>query len=412
MAGAMIPSDWNGVDWKCWAIEWPDSEGWFALLSGFITTPKNGRYWDEQTGSVIGAQSIGIEIWNRNVPTEESLMSCNDTSVGILEGILAQLTAIANKECCPSAGTGSGSRGSGGTEVPENTFDEGTSGGQPPPGFASNEAWKSNQCNAAQDLINNLGSDLQGMSALTYSVSSPTGIAGALIVFLLTPIPFDDLVGLAGYLIFTGYNYALLSQMSAFIAQNNDELLCILYNAGSAEVAKGDFFDELQAIAEAGFTLTQDAQWVMGAVDWMITNDAFNKLFEPSVTVSQSADCSACGGGETWVLYIPPGQTGEWGTIDIVGNELTGTSEVGDTCNRLNIKFVDALGNPALAHIDVISTTGATHTSGFDFYKPDGSADLIICPSNDCQNTQGEDVYEYALCSNTAFSLFIQWSIP
>ena len=371
-----------------------------------VFTDVQGDYYTRATMHQWGDFKEWVSDLNVNMG---DFMACNE----LLERMTVALEGLLEKSCCPSGGTGAGSRGTGGTQVPENTYNQQTSGGNPPPGFASNAAWKSNMCNAAQDIINALGADLQGLSGISYSAQSPSGLAALLIGILLTPVPFDDIIGLAGYLIFTGYNYALLSTMSGEISANNENLLCILYNSNDAQAAKSDFFDELQTIATNAFTSQTDAEWVMGAIDWFITNDAFNKLFEPGPTVSQDADCSSCPGAATWVLWIPSGQSGEWGTIEIDGLTLTGSSEVGDDCNRLNIRFTAGSIEPSqLAHIDVISTTGATHTTGYDFYRPEGETEYLQCPSSDCQNTQGENVYEYLLCSNTSFSLYIEWSIP
>jgi len=63
-----IPDDWNGLDWSCVQIQWPDSPKWFALLAGLITQPSRGRWYNANTGSIIGAQLIGALIDERNIP--------------------------------------------------------------------------------------------------------------------------------------------------------------------------------------------------------------------------------------------------------------------------------------------------------------------------------------------------------
>lgn len=68
-----IPDDWDGENWRCVQVQWPDSPLWIALLHGFLSTPARGRYWDERTGEIRSAQVIGHEIWQRNTP----LIACS-----------------------------------------------------------------------------------------------------------------------------------------------------------------------------------------------------------------------------------------------------------------------------------------------------------------------------------------------
>lgn len=63
-----IPNDWNGDNWACIQIQWPDSDKWRAILAGLLTTPMRGRFWDERTGEIISAQRIGQQIDVKNIP--------------------------------------------------------------------------------------------------------------------------------------------------------------------------------------------------------------------------------------------------------------------------------------------------------------------------------------------------------
>lgn len=83
-----IPNDWNGTDWACVIIEWPDSPQWMGLLRGLITTPTRGRHWDGTTGSIVDAQAIGLEIQERNPVT-----SCSEI-VTELQNIVAAVEGI------------------------------------------------------------------------------------------------------------------------------------------------------------------------------------------------------------------------------------------------------------------------------------------------------------------------------
>jgi len=63
-----IPSDWDGVSWRCVEIRFPDSEAWRQILLGLITQPTRGRFWERSSGNIKDAQLIGLDIFDRNYP--------------------------------------------------------------------------------------------------------------------------------------------------------------------------------------------------------------------------------------------------------------------------------------------------------------------------------------------------------
>jgi len=63
-----IPNDWDGEDWECVQILWPNSPQFWGLLNGLLTLMTRGRYWEENTGSIIDMQAIAWEIFGKNFP--------------------------------------------------------------------------------------------------------------------------------------------------------------------------------------------------------------------------------------------------------------------------------------------------------------------------------------------------------
>ncbi len=63
-----IPDDWNGTDWRCVEIWWPNSVKWLGVLLGMLSFLTRGRIWDERTGTVTDAQNVGWQIWDKNYP--------------------------------------------------------------------------------------------------------------------------------------------------------------------------------------------------------------------------------------------------------------------------------------------------------------------------------------------------------
>ena len=72
-----IPDDWNGIDWHCIQIEWPESPQWTGLLIGILTLLTRGRYWDERTGTITDVQAIAREIFDRAYP----FVSCDGDTI-------------------------------------------------------------------------------------------------------------------------------------------------------------------------------------------------------------------------------------------------------------------------------------------------------------------------------------------
>lgn len=343
---------------------------------------------------------------------------CND----YLSSIAASLEALVNKPCCPSGGT-TGSRGSGSSQQPPNPYDQGETPTEPPPGFSSMEEYDGRKCNAAQDLINNLRGDLLGLSGLTYSGSTPTGLAGTLILFFLTPVPFDDIIALAAYLIYSAYSYTFLAQMSAEMGENNADLLCALYTADSASDAETDFLAALEDIALAYFATTDDAEWVMGAIEYMLTYDAFNVLFENIPTTSTDADCSGCA-DPTGCMSIEFGNLTA-GTIDPLSSTFTVESVAGPDVNGEARYWIVMNWEPGCGCIQLgIDSTGYTrgdlgdHFIGNLVYLCSEAPDFVISYTNSPDDWSNECFYSAAnssfqFNSRTAFSIvFTVGDIP
>lgn len=66
-----VIDDWNGTDWRCVTIDWPDSPLWIGLLSGLLTMANRGRFWDERTGSITDMQEIARAIYDANFPLRD-----------------------------------------------------------------------------------------------------------------------------------------------------------------------------------------------------------------------------------------------------------------------------------------------------------------------------------------------------
>jgi len=69
-----IPNDWDGITWRCISIQWPDSVNYQGVLAGWLTLLTRGRLYDENTGDIRDAQSVGFAIMEANLP----LVACTN----------------------------------------------------------------------------------------------------------------------------------------------------------------------------------------------------------------------------------------------------------------------------------------------------------------------------------------------
>ena len=63
-----IPSDWNGEDWACINLQWPNSPQFLGLLTGLLYTLTRGREYNGATGIIKDAQLVGWQIFDKNTP--------------------------------------------------------------------------------------------------------------------------------------------------------------------------------------------------------------------------------------------------------------------------------------------------------------------------------------------------------
>lgn len=68
MSGAIIPDDWDGSTYKCYRVEWPQSEQYEAILLGNISKPSYLDYWDPETGDAQDAANAIKGAYNQTLP--------------------------------------------------------------------------------------------------------------------------------------------------------------------------------------------------------------------------------------------------------------------------------------------------------------------------------------------------------
>jgi hypothetical protein len=366
MTGNIIPSDWDGVTFECQIIEWPASNEWRAIFNGLMTSPSRGRFWDGDTGSIIGAQSVGQQIIDRNYQTgSDEFMGCESIS----NAIQAMTGFLEAQGCCGGAPGTSGINGAGGSSVAGSTFvDDGI---EFPGGYSDVADYHTGKCNLAQFLLDRWVTDLTNLSYLNLAgLTLASLIAGAgftLTTVLLTPIPFDDLVVLGGILIAV---FLSLGALQAFINQGVNYFsnldICLLFDAETADALINDVYADIDAQTFA----ISDAQ-MKDVLKSFVTTDVINILFQdkPNLEDLPTGDCSGCGDQCEWQIAIGTG------TIVTDGTEFTITSEE------------DAQGDQEIGIVKTVSCC------------PDN--DTLTLVSWTSNPNQGFAVYEWASCPAT-----------
>lgn len=292
MSQVPIPDDWDGQTWDCAIVEWPASDDWLAILRGLITWPQRGRFWDAETGSILDAQAVGLEIFNRNI-AGDSMGSCVDTLASIFNQIIITNNQLVQAAYNTTCGCG-GSNGAGiSSDEPSSFVDNGTDF---PTGYTDRAEYDDAKCDLSQYVIDTLVSDLESLKVVNVAGKSAAALAGLLGLLLLTPVPFDELIAGVAIailsLVSAGINsyVTALSELSARISAMD---ICELYGASNASLAVENVEDW---IAGGTYTL-QSATVQLGQA--LVGTNAVNVLFDDksdSVNYGElpNGDCSGC----------------------------------------------------------------------------------------------------------------------
>lgn len=293
-----IPTDWDGESWCCWAVEWPDSILWEGLLAGLITSPMRGRYWDEKTGNVAAAQEIGKDIWVRNLPLQESLMSCSDAT-NLSDAIRYLADKLYAKNCCGTIGGPTGIVGltpGGNISYGDNPglTQPGTEG-DPPEGFSTWEEYFAYKCAAANHLADGIIASLHNLSVISLAnlaaLATLIGLSlGPFIIFPPSAIP----VAIAA-LVALGVAVGILFDIGDYLSTNREDFVCALYNSESALAAQ-DALIALIDEALAALVVSSELHPFIRTLALLIAStDTLNQLFDGSLTSAYAdADCSGC----------------------------------------------------------------------------------------------------------------------
>lgn len=308
-----IPDDWNGQDWCKFAICWPDSLKYRAILRGYVTQLARGWTWDEKTGNLLAAIETGKLIRQHNIDLEESIMSCNDGQF-LLEGMAEIASAIryASEQGCACSSSGQqGSQGAGTQpEPPSPTItEEGTT--EPPEGFDDWGQYRAYKCGMATRIANDLIVDLTNLTTIQIVGVTLLSLATGLGPLLITPAAWAVLASVAAILLaIASLGITWLTDAKDAAVGFHDDLVCELYLSVNTDNAITRWQVLVNDYVDTAYPDQPRNYYIKTLINLFATTDSLNRLQErDQVNPPSSADCSGCTSSASYWTY-------RWGSVD------------------------------------------------------------------------------------------------
>lgn len=339
---------------------------------------------------------------------ESDMTTCSELS-DTLDGLTDLITALTGG-VSGGASCATGAQCAGPTEPPASPEQPGLPGeqqGDPPDGFDTWAEYETYKCAVATHIVDGLATDLQWIE----NADIVTMTATVLLAALFTPVPFDDVVALAAFILtlfVQGVFVAAIAFARDAVDNSFDELVCALYQSSDADDAKLKWGIEVDEAIDAETTAFY-AGILKSFLRAFIGYAAINSLFEEDIPLRNTipnGDCSGCTGcPETWI----------YGSGDI---ENGGTFSSGPVAAEHRIQFyagpqqeakitaivgwTDAIGDPPnnWRAASTISADCSTHIFGLDVLDQVNPPALPF--DMDC-------VVSVTIRSNTAFT--IDWEV-
>lgn len=250
---------------------------------------------------------------------ESDMTTCSELS-DTLEGLTDLITALTGG-VSGGASCATGAQCAGPTEPPPSPEEPGLPGeqvGDPPDGFDTWAEYETYKCAVATHIVDGLATDLQWIE----NADIVTLTATVLLAALFTPVPFDDVVALAAFILtlfVQGVFVAAIAFARDAVDNSFDELVCALYQSSDAADAKLKWGIEVDEAIDAE-TAAFYAGILKSFLRAFIGYAAINSLFEEDIPLRNTipnGDCSGCTGcPQSWIYGS--------GDIDNGGTLLSG----------------------------------------------------------------------------------------
>lgn len=291
-----FPDDWDGESFCKWAICWPDSIKWQAILSGLVELPVAGRFWDFSTGNFLSTRAAFQPAYMYNFTLKECYMACDDTGLlEVAQSLAAIASAIATSNATATASGDCGCQGTNGAgqyETPISDVIEGNPSTDPPPeGFGSWEEFFNQKCAVAKSIVDNLKITLGNLSFVAFGAITFADLVAAAAVAITLTISSAGIVAIIGLVLAVG-SVIVITTILSIINDNEAEFVCALFGGNSAQDSRQMFLDVFGEYADAGIADPIENNAAKAIVSYLMSNEEVNRLYVKDATkVYPTADC-------------------------------------------------------------------------------------------------------------------------
>lgn len=287
------------------------------------------------------------------IAESEVVELCNNRLIEAIEG-LSDMVRLSS--CCYGAGPGVQDIGGEiyyGTEEP---LEEPTAFGEGEE-FETEAEYEAHKCETANGIINGLIGSLNGISVLTLASLAASSLLAAIVgIGLITVPPVAIILAILG----TGLTFAFFQSLANELEDYREDLVCILYNSGTAIDAYDGLKEAIEDISIDIGVIEIQVGPLLDLVMQLTPIDTMNALFESVALPSISGDtveCSACA--------ECPGYTVISGTFDPGTGYLVAEFDGDATPDRYKADIViNATWDPTIEYCGDPVTMDCTEISG------------------------------------------------
>ena len=337
-----IPDDWSG-EFCRYAVCWPNSPKWKAILRGLVSQAARGWSWDEKTGDLIFTLGAMRSVLPQNLELREVIMACGDEG---LDKVADALFAIARNQCCDG-----GAPDNGGIHgyVEDGEGESWPIYGQAPPMAlptgkvpedydGTYEQYLLDKCALSAQIVRGVINTARNWAYINFAQTAGLIttivilIAGGVIVpVFLIPALIAAAIGLVGI-------QAALLALANGMQDNFDDLVCALY---SNDTVRG-MIEGVSTILGAILTLIpatgRTASFLRLVAGILFSTDTLNQLLTLDGSYAEPYDCSGCDDPSLGPWNVERGDAVDWLAEQWI--EATADNPSCDaTRNRVNVQF-------------------------------------------------------------------------